>query len=345
MNVHFRAGDFEYQLPPDRIAQEPPPERTAGRLLVLDRASGAVSHRRFTDLLDLLAPEDVLVVNTTRVIPARLHGTRERGGPAELLLVYEEPGGTWIAMGHPGGKLKPGRRVAIAEDSEVEILEPLGGGLRRLRFVGKLDARATLRKYGAVPLPPYIHRPPRASDRERYQTVFAEHEGSVAAPTAGLHFSRELLDRVAAKGTAIARLRLHVGPGTFKPVEVEELAAHRVLPEPFAISAEAAALINARRAAGGRVWAVGTTVVRTLETVADPRGVVHAGSGETGLFIYPPYQFRVVDRLLTNFHLPRSSLLMLVCAFGGYEPVIRAYSEAIREKYRFYSYGDAMAVI
>ncbi len=345
MNVHSRAGDFDYQLSPDRIAQEPPPERTAGRLLVLDRASGAVSHRRFTDLLDLLAPEDVLVLNTTRVMPARLHGTRERGGPAELLLVYEEPGGSWIAMGHPGGKLKPGRRVTIGDDSEVEILEPLGGGLRRVRFVGRLDGRATLRKYGAVPLPPYIHRPPRPSDRERYQTVFAEHEGSVAAPTAGLHFTRDLLDRVAAKGTAIARLTLHVGPGTFKPVEVEELAAHRMLPEPFAVSTENAALINARRAAGGRVWAVGTTVVRTLETVADPRGVVHAGSGETGLFIYPPYEFRVVDRLLTNFHLPRSTLLMLVCAFGGYEPVLHAYREAIREKYRFYSYGDAMAVV
>jgi S-adenosylmethionine:tRNA ribosyltransferase-isomerase len=221
----------------------------------------------------------------------------------------------------------------------------LGGGLRRVKFVGALDAPTTLAKYGEVPLPPYIHRAPTPADRERYQTVYAEHDGSVAAPTAGLHFTPQLLDRLRGKGAAVATLDLHIGPGTFKPVEVEDLARHRMEPEPYAVSPEAADTINARRAAGGKVWAVGTTVVRTLETCADERGAVQPGHGETGLFIHPPYRFRAVDRLLTNFHLPRSTLLMLVCAFGGYENVMRAYREAVGEQYRFYSYGDAMAVV
>jgi S-adenosylmethionine:tRNA ribosyltransferase-isomerase len=348
----LRASDFDYSLPPDRIAQEPLPDRAASRLLVLERASGAIRHARFPDLLDLVTPEDVVVLNASRVIPARLHGMRDAGsgmrgsgGKAEILLVRELPDGTWLAMGHPGGKLKPGRRVAFGDDSAVEILEMLGGGLRRVTFVGALDARATTAKYGEVPLPPYIRRAPRPSDRERYQTVYAAHDGSVAAPTAGLHFTPELLDRLRAKGVAVATLDLHIGPGTFKPVEVEDLTQHRMEPEPYVMSPEAAEAINARRAAGGGVWAVGTTVVRTLETCADDRGVVRPGAGETRAFIYPPYWFRAVDRLLTNFHLPRSTLLMLVCAFGGYERVMRAYGEAVREGYRFYSYGDAMAVV
>jgi S-adenosylmethionine:tRNA ribosyltransferase-isomerase len=312
---------------------------------VLERASGALRHRRFADLLDLVAPEDVLVLNVSRVIPARLRGRRERGGPAELLLVRELPDGTWLALGHPGGKLKPGRRVTVAPDSAVEIVEQLGRGLRRLRFVGARDARATLAAYGEVPLPPYIHRPPRPEDRERYQTVYAAHDGSVAAPTAGLHFTPELLAALRARGVAVAELDLHIGPGTFQPVEDEDPARHRMHAEVYAVGAAAAATINARRAAGGRVWAVGTTVVRALETCADERGAVRPGAGETGLFIYPPYTFRAVDRLITNFHLPRSTLLMLVCAFGGYEAVMRAYREAVAAGYRFYSYGDAMAVV
>jgi len=221
----------------------------------------------------------------------------------------------------------------------------LGGGLRRVRFVGPLDAAATLARYGEVPLPPYIRRAPRPEDRERYQTVYAAHDGSVAAPTAGLHFTRDLLDRLRDKGVALAELDLHVGPGTFKPVETDDLARHAMHAEPYRVSDQAAGIINERREAGGRVWAVGTTVVRTLETLTSEGGRVSPGAGETRLFIHPPYAFHAVDRLLTNFHLPRSTLLMLVCAFGGYENVMRAYGEAVREKYRFYSYGDAMVVL
>jgi S-adenosylmethionine:tRNA ribosyltransferase-isomerase len=348
----YHAADFDYQLPPDRIAQDPLPDRAASRLLVLERASGGIRHARFPEIVDLVAPEDVLVLNESRVIPARLHGMRDAGGgkgapgaPAELLLVRELPDGSWLAMGHPGGKLKPGRTVRFGDDSAVEIVAMLGGGVRRVRFVGALDATATLAKYGEVPLPPYIRRAPRPDDRERYQTVYAAHDGSVAAPTAGLHFTAELLQRLRAKGTAIATLDLHIGPGTFKPVEVEDLGAHPMHAESYTVSEAAAALINGRRATGGRVWAVGTTAVRALETVAEPDGTIRSGAGETSLFIHAPYTFRAVDRLLTNFHLPRSTLLMLVCAFGGYEHVMQAYREAVAQGYRFYSYGDAMAVV
>jgi len=341
----MRASDFDYVLPPSLIAQDPLPDRGGSRLLVLDRAGGAVRHGRFVDVVDLVAPEDVLVINVSRVIPARLHGKRETGNVAELLLVRELPDGTWLAMGHPGGKLKPGRRVTFGPDSSAEIVEALGGGLRRVRFVGPLDAPATLAQYGEVPLPPYIRRAPRPEDRERYQTVYAAHDGSVAAPTAGLHFTRDLLDRLRARGVALAEVDLHVGPGTFKPVETDDLARHAMHAEPYRVSDAAAALINQRRDAGGRVWAVGTTVVRTLETLAGPGGHISPGAGETRLFIHPPYAFRAVDRLLTNFHLPRSTLLMLVCAFGGYDNVMRAYGEAIEQRYRFYSYGDAMLVV
>src|SRR5213594_2613546 len=271
-----RTSDFDYVLPPELIAQDPPSDRAASRLLVLDRAGSGVRHARFPDFVDLVAPEDVLVLNVSRVIPARLHGKREIGKIAELLLVRELPNGDWLAMGHPGGKLKPGRRVTFGDDSAVEIRERLGGGLRRVKFAGALDARATLAKYGEVPLPPYIRRAPRPEDRERYQTVYAAHDGSVAAPTAGLHFTPELLARLRAQGVATAELDLHVGPGTFKPVEVEEVSQHAMHAEAYALGEAAAALINGRREAGGRVWAVGTTVVRTLETCADDRGRVHA---------------------------------------------------------------------
>jgi len=356
----MHTSDFDYSLPPDLIAQDPLPDRTASRLLVVDRSTGGIRHVRFPDFVELVAPEDVLVLNVSRVIPARLRGMRDAlkdsrtvagsgmrgsGGKAELLLVRELPDGTWLAMGHPGGKLKPGRRVTFGDDSAVEIAEVLGGGLRRVKFVGQLDAAATLAKYGEVPLPPYIRRPPRTEDRERYQTVYAEHDGSVAAPTAGLHFTPELLERLRRRGTALATLDLQIGPGTFKPVEVDDLADHRMHAEAYRVSDETAGLINRRREAGGRVWAVGTTVVRTLETVAAPDGTIRPGAGDTSLFIYPPYTFRTVDRLLTNFHLPRSTLLMLVCAFGGYERVMGAYREAVKERYRFYSYGDAMVVV
>jgi len=340
----YRASDFDYQLPPELIAQHPLPDRAASRLLVLDRARGEMRHLRFAELVTLVAPEDVLVLNVSRVIPARLRGTREGGAAAELLLVRELPDGTWLALGHPGGKLKPGRRVRFGDDSAAEIVDVLGGGLRRVRFAGRLDAPETLAIHGEVPLPPYIRRPPRPEDRERYQTVYAVHPGSVAAPTAGLHFTPELLASLRAAGVAVAELDLHVGPGTFKPVETEDLARHPMDAERYHLSDETARIINGRRAAGGRVWAVGTTVVRTLETCADERGRINPAAGETQLFIHPPYSFRAVDRLLTNFHLPRSTLLMLVCAFGGYEAVTQAYRAAVGERYRFYSYGDAMAI-
>jgi S-adenosylmethionine:tRNA ribosyltransferase-isomerase len=331
----YRTSDFDYDLPSGQIAQHPLPDRAASRLLVLERATGAIRHRHFGDILELIPPGDVLVLNTSRVIPARLHGKREAGGEAEILLVRELPDGTWLALGRPGGKLKPGRRVTFGDDSALELVEVLGGGMRRVRFVGPLDARGTVAKYGTVPLPPYIKRSPTASDRDRYQTVYAEHDGSVAAPTAGLHFTPELLQRLRERAVTIAPLDLHVGPGTFKPIKVDDLAAHTMHPEVFGIPDETAAIIKQKKAAGSAVWAVGTTVVRALESPA---------GNETSLFIHPPYDFKVVNRLVTNFHLPRSTLLMLVCAFGGYEQVMGAYREAVKEGYRFYSYGDAMAI-
>ena len=340
-----RLSDFDYDLPSSQIAQHPLPDRSASRLLLLDRASGETRHLHFRDLPGLIPAGDVLVLNTSRVIPARLHGKRETGNPAELLLVREQPDGTWLAMGHPGGKLKPGRRVTFGADSTVEILDVLGGGLRRVRFVGSLDARATLAKYGEVPLPPYIGRAPDADDRDRYQTVYAAHDGSVAAPTAGLHFTPELLADIYTRGVRVASLDLHVGPGTFKPVETEDLSLHPMHAEAFDITPGAAQIINNGIQKKRRVWAVGTTVVRALESSVDDERHVRAGAGETALFIRPPYDFKIVDHLITNFHLPRSTLLMLVCAFGGYESVMSAYREAVREGYRFYSYGDAMLLI
>jgi len=340
--MQFQLSDFDYDLPSSQIAQHPLADRSASRLLVLDRATGTTRHLHFRDLLELIPPGDLLVINTSRVIPARLRGKREGGQDAEFLVVRELADGTWLAMAHPGGKLKPGRRVTFGDDSAVEIVEVLGGGLRRVRFAGTLDAQATLAKYGEVPLPPYIRRPPTQADRERYQTVYATHDGSVAAPTAGLHFTAELLAQIHERRTLVTALDLHVGPGTFKPVETDDLDKHTMHPEPYEISPGAASGINHNR---GKVWAVGTTVVRALESAADSHGQVRAGAGETRLFIRPPYDFKVVNHLITNFHLPRSTLLMLVCAFGGYERVMAAYREAVQKGYRFYSYGDAMLIM
>jgi len=342
--VH-RLSDFDYELSPEQIAQHPLPDRSASRLLVLDRTSGATRHLHFRDLPSLMPPGDLLVINTSRVIPARLHGKREGGQDAEFLLVRESGDGTWLAMAHPGGKLKPGRRVSFGDDSAAEIVEVLGGGLRRVRFVGSLDARATLAKYGLVPLPPYIRRPPTRADQERYQTVYAAHDGSVAAPTAGLHFTTELLARIHEQRSFVTMIDLHVGPGTFKPVETEDLDQHTMHPEVYEIAEGAANWVNKVKDVGSKVWAVGTTVVRTLESAVDESGEVRPGTRETSLFIRPPYDFKVVNHLITNFHLPRSTLLMLVCAFGGYERVMGAYHEAVRKGYRFYSYGDAMVIL
>jgi len=332
------AADFDYACPPDLIAQHPLPERDASRLMTLDRSTGAITHRTFRDLPSLLRSGDLLVRNTTRVLPARLLGTRDNGAPAELLLVHPEPDGTWLAMAHPGGKLKPGRTVTFAGGAAAEIVSVEGGGLRKVRFVGALNAMEVMERYGAVPLPPYIDRKPDADDRERYQTVFAAVDGSVAAPTAGLHFTPALLKTLHEQGVRIVDVVLHVGPGTFKPVDVDDPATHVMHAEWYEVPAVTTKAIEETKAKGGRVWAVGTTVARTLETAS-------SGSGWTRLFIYPPYQFKVVDALITNFHLPRSTLLMLVAAFAGYDAAMNAYREAVKERYRLYSYGDAMAIV
>jgi S-adenosylmethionine:tRNA ribosyltransferase-isomerase len=346
-----RAADFEYDCPPELIAQHPLPDRAASRMLVLDRGAGSVAHRQFGDFPSLLRTGDVVVLNVSRVLAARLIGTRENGRPAEVLLVHPDTDGTWLAMVHPGGKLGVGRRVRFREEdgaeaagtAEAEIVEVVGGGVRRIRFHG-MDAHEVMARWGKVPLPPYIRRSPDPEDAERYQTVYARADGSVAAPTAGLHFTPAILDAVRARGAEVAEVTLHVGPGTFKPVEVEDLAHHVMHAEWYEVTPEAAETVNRVRANGGRVWAVGTTATRVLESTASG-GRVAAGSGWTSLFIYPPFEFRVVDALLTNFHLPRSTLLMLVAALAGRDATMTAYHEAVRQGYRLYSYGDAMAVV
>lgn len=340
-----RTSDYDFDLPSDRIAQRPLERRDASRLMVVDRRSGSIAHRVFADIVDLLDPRDVLVVNRTRVMRARLLGTRASGAPAEILLLKPLGDARYEAMVSPGGKLKPGRRVQIAPDLAVEILEVTERRTRIVQLETALSPSEAIARYGHVPLPPYIERPDVTEDAERYQTVFARETGSVAAPTAGLHFTPELLAAIEAKGVARAEVLLHVGAGTFKPVEVEDPAAHVMHEEWYSVSSETARIVNDRRAAGGRVWAVGTTSVRTLESATVEGGIVHAGEGETRIFIRPPYDFRAVDVLVTNFHLPRSTLIMLVAAFAGYELTMRAYREAVAERYRFYSYGDAMVIL
>jgi len=313
--------------------------------MVVDRASGAITHRRFRDLADLIPAGDVLVLNRSRVVRARLLGKRASGAPAEIMLLKPLGGDRYEALVSPGGKLKPGRVVTIARDFFVEILEVTERRTRVVRLVGEGALDSLIERHGHIPLPPYITRPDATDDAERYQTVYAREAGSVAAPTAGLHFTPELLDDLARRGVRRAEVLLHVGAGTFKPVEVEDPAEHVMHEECYRISAEAAAAISETRTSGGAVWAVGTTTVRTLESAADPNGRVAANEGDTRIFIRPPYRFRAVDHLVTNFHLPRSTLIMLVAAFTGYELTMAAYREAVGSGYRFYSYGDAMAVI
>jgi S-adenosylmethionine:tRNA ribosyltransferase-isomerase len=340
-----RTADYEFVLPPEQIAQQPLERRDASRLMVVDRATGSISHHRFSDIAELIQPRDVLVVNRTRVFRARLLGARASGAPAEILLLKPLGEDTYEAMVSPGGKLKPGRVVTIAPDFSVEILEVTERRTRVVRLESALPLDEAIERYGHVPLPPYIERPDVAADSERYQTVFAREAGSVAAPTAGLHFTQELLDRLASRGVARADVLLHVGAGTFKPVEVDDPAQHVMHEEWYSIPPETARTIEERRHNGGKVWAVGSTSVRTLESAAGPEGEVRAGENETRIFIRPPYQFRVVDRMVTNFHLPRSTLIMLVAAFAGYDLTMHAYRTAVAEGYRFYSYGDAMAII
>lgn len=348
-----RTSDYDYDLPEALIAQHPIEPRDASRLLVMDRASQSVQHRRFPDLLEYLAPGDTLVVNATQVFRARLLGTRDSGRPAEIFLLRSmdaspDPG-LWEAMVQPGSKLRPGRRVSIAPGFSVDILDNTPRHTRVVQLVVDPavhgSARAAIAACGHVPLPPYITRDDTGNDEVRYQTVYARSAGSVAAPTAGLHFTPELLARIADKGVERAEVVLHVGAGTFRPVADDDPARHVMHEEWYDVPEAAAQTLAATRARGGRVWAVGTTAVRTLESAADAHGVVHAGARETNLFLRPPQQLKVVDRLLTNFHQPRSTLLMLVSAFTGYEFMMRAYTEAVQQEYRFLSYGDAMCIL
>ncbi|MGH7445214.1 MAG: tRNA preQ1(34) S-adenosylmethionine ribosyltransferase-isomerase QueA [Longimicrobiales bacterium] len=368
----YPTAAFDYALPDALIARHPAAARDASRLLVVNRNTDTIEHRHFHDIIDYIDAGDALVLNETKVIPARLLGQRASGAAAEVLLLrpVDAAGAaagftsdrdrsradhgtgresllpaTWVALVRPGSRLRRGRIVTVADDLGVEILDVLPDGARVVRLITPLPVRDALEKHGHVPLPPYLGRVDEASDRERYQTVYARAEGSVAAPTAGLHFTPGLLQALEAKGVRVVRLVLHVGAGTFRPVDVEDPAMHPMHAEAYALDEAAATTINDARAAGGRTWAVGTTVTRTLETCARDDGTLAAGAGETRLFIRPPYQFRAVDRLITNFHLPRSTLLMLVAAFGGYDRIMRAYASAVAERYRFYSYGDAMAVL
>jgi len=335
--------DYDYHLPSERIAQYPAPERDRSRLLVLNRTDGSIQHLRFRDIVEFLQPADVLVLNQTRVMPARLRGRKAgTGGQVELLLIRQE-GGDWLAMGRPGRRLQPGTVLEFGGE-KLRVVDRVGEGRLRVRFEGE-DAAELLEKVGEVPLPPYINRPPEEEDRVRYQTVFARDRGAVAAPTAGLHFTPVLLEAIAARGTAVVPVVLHVGPGTFEPVRTEDPRQHRLEPEYCEVSASSAAQVGRCRRQGGRIVAVGTTVVRALETAAAQTGEVEPLSGWTGKFIYPPYQFRAVDALVTNFHLPRSSLLLLVAAFAGRELVLETYRRAVEAGYRFYSYGDAMLIL
>lgn len=347
MSGGTRTADFDYDLPPDRIARYPSEVRDASRLLVLERATGTLRHRQFADIVDLIQPGDLLVVNETRVFPARLRGTRAGGGSAEVLLLHPVEGDdrVWTALVRPGAKLKAGRVIDIAPDLRVEVLDVNPGGERVVRLLSESSPLEIIERRGEVPLPPYIDRGSTPEDRERYQTVYARETGSVAAPTAGLHFSGELMERIEQRGANFAKIILHVGVGTFRPVDVEDPATHRMHSEWYRVPSEAAAAVESTRRAGGAVWAVGTTSVRTLETVASEGGRISPGEGWTDIFIRPPHRFRVVDRLITNFHLPRSTLIMLVAAFAGYEHTMDAYREAVDAGYRFYSYGDAMAIV
>ena len=340
--AELQTADFDYDLPPELIAQEPVAERGESRLLVVGGAEPA--DRTFGDFPSLVERGDLVVLNTTRVRHARLLGSRPSGAAAEVLLLHPTADGRWLAMGKPGSALRPGKHIALGDGVSIETVAVRDDGMREVRFVGA-EAADAIARFGRLPLPPYIRRDPTAGDETRYQTVYADREGSVAAPTAGLHFTPAILDAIEARGAALARIDLEVGPGTFRPVEVASPAEHPMHVERYEIPERAVRAVDEARARGGRIWAVGTTVVRALESAADERGALRAGPGETRLLITPGYRFRVVDRLLTNFHLPRSTLLMLVSAFAGHAATMAAYRHAVAARYRFYSYGDAMAIV
>ncbi|HUX85945.1 MAG TPA: tRNA preQ1(34) S-adenosylmethionine ribosyltransferase-isomerase QueA [Chloroflexota bacterium] len=337
----MQTADFDYNLPSELIAQTPLPHRDQCRLLALDRRTGAVAHHRFDELPNILQPGDLLVVNDSRVLPARLFGRKPTGGRVEVLLLRPFGTDSWSALTHPG--LRVGQTVEFADVLRAQVESIGSDGDRLLRFNRSgTDLDGAIHQIGQLPIPPYVKIPLQHADD--YQTVYAAEEGSVAAPTAGLHFSYDLLERLRTKGIEHTSLTLHVGVGTFRPVKVANVAEHRMHAEWFRISDDAATRINRARDEGRRIVAVGTTVVRTLESVSDPTGRVQPTSGDTALFIVPGYQFRCIDALITNFHLPRSTLLMLVSAFAGREHVLAAYAAAVHERYRFYSFGDAMFI-
>ncbi|HHV94189.1 MAG TPA: tRNA preQ1(34) S-adenosylmethionine ribosyltransferase-isomerase QueA [Firmicutes bacterium] len=341
----MKVADFDYYLPEELIAQEPVEPRDASRLLVVHRKTGQLEHRVFRDIVEYLLPGDVLIINDTKVIPARLYGRKkDTGGQVELLLLRRINRDLWETLVRPGRRVRPGTWLEFGDGrllAEVEDATPAGG--RIVRFVYEGVFETILDELGQMPLPPYIHK--ELADRNRYQTVYAREEGSAAAPTAGLHFTPGLLDKIKEKGVAIHPITLHVGLGTFRPVKVEEVAEHKMHSEYYSISEETANAIAAAKEAGGKVIAVGTTTTRTLEAAAHKHGRVTADSGWTDIFIYPGFQFRVVDALITNFHLPRSTLLMLVSALAGRDLILHAYRVAVERRYRFFSFGDAMLIL
>lgn len=339
--------DFDYDLPEELIAQHPADKRDASRLLVVDRDTGMLEHRHFYNILDYLNPGDCLVMNNSKVIPARLFGIKEiTGAKVEFLLIKRIKDDIWEAMVRPGKKLHVGDRVSFSEDGSLsaKIMEHSEGGTRIVRFEYEGDFHELLERIGKIPLPPYIERDSDEEDKERYQTVYCKEEGSVAAPTAGLHFTEELIEKALEKGVKIAYVTLHVGIGTFRPVKCENVEEHKMHFEEYEIDEENAAIINAAKKAGGRIISVGTTSTRTVESAAAPDGTVIPGHGNTDIFIYPGYRFKVIDRLITNFHLPKSTLLMLVSALYNREKILDIYKEAVEQKYRFFSYGDAMLI-
>jgi S-adenosylmethionine:tRNA ribosyltransferase-isomerase len=336
--------DFDYELPEELIAQDPLEDRSSSRLMVLDRVTGEVEHKHFTDILEYLKPGDCLVLNNTKVIPARLFGVKEdTGAKVEVLLLKRMENDVWETLVKPGKKLRPGARISFGDGIlKAEVLEIADEGNRLIKFHYEGIFEEILDRLGQMPLPPYIKH--QLKDKNRYQTVYAKYDGSAAAPTAGLHFTKELLSRVKEMGVDIAEVTLHVGLGTFRPVKVENVSEHHMHSEFYMISAEAAEKINRAKEGGHRVISVGTTSTRTLESAADENGRIHETSGWTQIFIYPGYEFKVIDALITNFHLPQSTLVMLVSALAGREHVLSAYETAVKERYRFFSFGDAMFI-
>ena len=340
-------SDFDYHLPEQLIAQQPAQSRDGSRLLVYNRGTGRIEDRLFPDVCDFLNPGDLLVFNDTKVIPARLLGQKSTGGRVELLLVrcISEDGRRWQAMSRSSKPIRPGTLLQFGQGLEAEVLTAASEMLCDVKLLCEENAFDVLERIGHIPLPPYIQRSDDLRDRERYQTVFARHPGSVAAPTAGLHFTREILDRLAERDVECADLTLHVGPGTFLPVRSEDISRHRMHREAFEISSALAEKVNRAKEEGRRVIAVGTTTTRALESAVDTSGKLSSGRSETEIFIRPGYTFRVVDALITNFHLPRSTLLMLVSAFAGREKMLDVYRHAVARNYRFFSYGDCMLIV